>query len=185
MSIQDKFARLANDNAPGQEVRQSGEGLAAVLRGDRLEGRPVDFSHGDVDAHPPSPGSFDLFAAGVALGGAQAYTEYRGDMGIRETVAAHAPFAEVTIRISGEAFLTEPGALSTLVAGAVEAETGLKPELSTSGGTSDARFIRRLCPVVEFGLPGQSMHKVDELAAVADIEALARIYDRLLQRAFA
>ncbi len=104
---------------------------------------------------------------------------------IRETVAAHAPSAEVTIRISGEAFLTEPGALSTLVAGAVEAETGLKPELSTSGGTSDARFIRRLCPVVEFGLPGQSMHKVDELAAVADIEALARIYDRLLQRAFA
>ena len=88
MSIQDKFARLANDNAPGQEVRQTDEGLAEVLRGDRLDGRPVDFSHGDVDAHPPSPGSFDLFAAGVALGGAQAYTEYRGDMGIRETVAA-------------------------------------------------------------------------------------------------
>ena len=104
---------------------------------------------------------------------------------IRETVAAHAPSAEIVIRISGEAFLTEPGALSTLVAGAVEAETGHKPELSTTGGTSDARFIRRLCPVVEFGLPGQSMHKVDELAAVADIEALARIYDRLLQRAFA
>ena len=104
---------------------------------------------------------------------------------IRETVAAHAPSAEVVIRISGEAFLTEPGALSTLVAGAVEAETGRTPELSTTGGTSDARFIRRLCPVVEFGLPGQSMHKVDELAAVADIEALARIYDRLLQKVFA
>lgn len=104
---------------------------------------------------------------------------------IRETVAAHAPSADVKIRISGEAFLTEPGALSTLVSEAVEAETGLKPELSTTGGTSDARFIRRLCPVVEFGLPGQSMHKVDELAAVADIEALARIYDRLLQRVFA
>lgn len=88
MSIQDKFARLANDNAPGQEVRQTAEGLAEVLKGDRLDGRPVDFSHGDVDAHPPSPGSFDLFSAGVALGGAQAYTEYRGDMGIREMVAA-------------------------------------------------------------------------------------------------
>ena len=62
-------------------------GLAEVLKGDRLDGRPVDFSHGDVDAHPPSPGSFDLFSAGVALGGAQAYTEYRGDMGIRELLA--------------------------------------------------------------------------------------------------
>lgn len=103
---------------------------------------------------------------------------------IRETVAAHAPSADVTIRISGEAFLTEPAALSTMVADAVEAETGLSPELSTTGGTSDARFIRRLCPVVEFGLPGQSMHKVDELASVQDIEALARIYDRLLERVF-
>ena len=68
---------------------------------------------------------------------------------------------------------------------AVEAETGRTPDLSTTGGTSDARFIRRLCPVVEFGLPGQSMHKVDELATVADIEALARIYDRILEAAFA
>jgi succinyl-diaminopimelate desuccinylase len=104
---------------------------------------------------------------------------------VRETVAAHAPSAEVVIRISGEAFLTEPGALSDLVAAAILAETGRTPELSTSGGTSDARFIRRLCPVVEFGLPGQSMHKVDELASVADVEALARIYDRILVSAFA
>jgi succinyl-diaminopimelate desuccinylase len=104
---------------------------------------------------------------------------------IEKTVAAHAPSAELMIRISGEAFLTAPGDLSTLVAQAVEAETGLSPELSTSGGTSDARFIRRMCPVVEFGLPGQSMHKVDEQASVADIEALARIYDRVLQAVFA
>ena len=104
---------------------------------------------------------------------------------IRETVAKHAPSADVTIRISGEAFLTEPGKLSTLIAEAVQAETGRTPELSTTGGTSDARFIRRICPVVEFGLPGQSMHKVDELASVADIESLARIYDRILQSVFA
>ena len=104
---------------------------------------------------------------------------------IRETVAAHAPSADVVIRISGEAFLTEPGALSGLVAAAIQAETGRTPELSTSGGTSDARFIRRLCPVVEFGLPGQSMHKVDELASVADVQALTRIYDRILRSAFA
>lgn len=87
MTIQDKFLRLANDDAPGQEVRQTGDDVAGLLRGDRLDGRAVDFSHGDVDAHPPSPGSFDLFAAGVAKGGAQAYTEYRGDLGIRAMAA--------------------------------------------------------------------------------------------------
>jgi succinyl-diaminopimelate desuccinylase len=104
---------------------------------------------------------------------------------IRDVFARHAPSSSLAIRISGEAFLTRPGPLSSLVAAAVHAETGLTPELSTSGGTSDARFIRRLCPVVEFGLPGQSMHKVDELASVADIKALAHIYDRVLQTAFA
>lgn len=88
MTIQDRFARLGNEDAPGQEVRQNADDIAALLIGDRLEGRPVDFSHGDVDAHPPSPGAFDAYAAGVAMGGVQAYTEYRGDMSIRETVGA-------------------------------------------------------------------------------------------------
>ena len=103
---------------------------------------------------------------------------------IRETVAAHAPSATAVVKISGEAFLTQPGALSDIVAAAAEAITGVKPELSTSGGTSDARFIRRLCPVVEFGLPGASMHKIDESVAVADLAALADIYDGVLQRVF-
>ena len=102
---------------------------------------------------------------------------------IRATVAAHAPSAQVEVKISGEAFLTEPGALSALVGDAAHAVTGRTPELSTTGGTSDARFIRRLCPVVEFGLPGQSMHKVDEHAAVADIAGLADIYTKLLAKA--
>jgi succinyl-diaminopimelate desuccinylase len=102
---------------------------------------------------------------------------------IRSVVAAHAPAAQVEVKISGEAFLTQPGALSTLVSKAVSDVTGRNPELSTSGGTSDARFIRRLCPVVEFGLPGQSMHKVDEHAAVADVEALTEIYTAMLARA--
>jgi succinyl-diaminopimelate desuccinylase len=104
---------------------------------------------------------------------------------LREVVARHAPTADVLVRISGEAFFTEPGALSTIVADSIAEVTGLSPELSTSGGTSDARFIRRLCPVVEFGLPGASMHKVDESAAVADIAALAEIYDGVLRRFFA
>ncbi|KPF60366.1 succinyl-diaminopimelate desuccinylase [alpha proteobacterium AAP81b] len=103
---------------------------------------------------------------------------------LRATVAAHAPSAEVLVRISGEAFLTEPGALSGLVAAAITQVTGLAPELSTSGGTSDARFLRRLCPVVEFGLPGATMHKVDEAVAVADLAALADVYDAVLARYF-
>jgi succinyl-diaminopimelate desuccinylase len=91
---------------------------------------------------------------------------------------------DLEIRISGESFLTAPGPLSALVADCVAAETGRRAELSTTGGTSDARFIRRLCPVVEFGGVGQTMHKVDERMAVADIEGLQRVYRRMLDRVF-
>jgi succinyl-diaminopimelate desuccinylase len=86
----------------------------------------------------------------------------------------------LTTRISGEAFLTAPGRFTDVVAGAVWAETGVTPELSTTGGTSDARFIRAICPVVEFGLVGATMHKVDERVAVADVEALSRVYRRII-----
>jgi succinyl-diaminopimelate desuccinylase len=88
------------------------------------------------------------------------------------------------VRVSGESFFTAPGPLSALVSDAVAAETGRAPELSTTGGTSDARFIRRHCPVVEFGGVGQTMHKIDERMRVADLEALARIYRRVLDRVF-
>ena len=81
--------------------------------------------------------------------------------------------------ISGEAFLTPPGDFSAMVAHAIEAETGLVPEASTSGGTSDARFLKAVCPVIEFGLCNATMHKRDEAVAVADLEALARIYRRV------
>ncbi|WP_147164968.1 succinyl-diaminopimelate desuccinylase [Pararhodospirillum oryzae] len=87
-------------------------------------------------------------------------------------------------RISGEAFLTEPGRLSGLVAEACQAETGRRPALSTSGGTSDARFIRGHCPVVEFGLVGRTMHKADEAVAVADLETLSAIYQRVIRAYF-
>ncbi|MCI5110147.1 MAG: succinyl-diaminopimelate desuccinylase [Marivita sp.] len=92
---------------------------------------------------------------------------------------------EVKIKISGEAFLTPPGPLSDLVANAVEAETGVMPELSTSGGTSDARFVKNHCPVVEFGLVGQTMHAVDERVSVEQIRQLKAIYTRILQDYFA
>lgn len=87
--------------------------------------------------------------------------------------------------ISGEAFLTPPGAFSRLVADAVRAETGLTPKLSTTGGTSDARFLKDLCPVIEFGLVNATMHKLDEAVAIADLEALAKIYARIARAALA
>ena len=87
--------------------------------------------------------------------------------------------------ISGEAFLTPPGVFSETVSAAVEAETGLKPEASTSGGTSDARFLRALCPVIEFGLSNATMHKRDEAVVMADLDVLARIYRRIALAALA
>lgn len=83
---------------------------------------------------------------------------------------------------SGEPFLTPPGELSGFLVEAISAVTGRTPELSTSGGTSDARFIRHVCPVAEFGLVGRSMHKVDENCPVDDLETLTRIYHRVLSR---
>jgi succinyl-diaminopimelate desuccinylase len=92
---------------------------------------------------------------------------------------------EVAVRISGEAFLTPPGPLSEAVARAVEAETGTRPALSTTGGTSDARFVKDHCPVVEFGLVGHRMHAVDERVRIEEIGALRRVYGRLLRDWFA
>ena len=87
-------------------------------------------------------------------------------------------------RVSGESFLTPPGALSDIVSDAIKAITGSTPELSTTGGTSDARFIKDHCPVVEFGLINQTAHKVDENARVADIHTLSEIYMRVLDGYF-
>ena len=100
---------------------------------------------------------------------------------VEEIAAREAPGSTVKARISGEAFLTPPGRLYDLVVSAIEAETGSKPELSTSGGTSDGRFLIELCPVVDFGLPNGTMHKVGECASVEDIRALSRIYERILR----
>ncbi len=91
----------------------------------------------------------------------------------------------LAIKISGESFLTPPGDLSALIARAVQAETGRIPDLSTTGGTSDARFVKDHCPVVEFGLVGRTMHQVDERVEVAQIVALKSIYARILRDYFA
>lgn len=89
------------------------------------------------------------------------------------------------VTISGESFMTPPGELSDLVARAVQVETNRTPVLSTSGGTSDARFVQHHCPVVEFGLVGKTMHQVDERVEIAQIHQLKSIYTRILRDYFA
>src|SRR5437868_4932771 len=101
---------------------------------------------------------------------------------VEEIAAREAPGSRVKARISGEAFLTPPGPLYDVVVEAIGEKTEAAPELSTSGGTSDGRFLIQLCPVVDFGLPNATMHKVGECAAVEDIRALSRIYERIVRK---
>jgi succinyl-diaminopimelate desuccinylase len=96
---------------------------------------------------------------------------------LRELVERHG--GTLTAMISGEAFLTPPGAFSAAISEAVEQVVGIAPEASTTGGTSDARFLTKICPVVEFGLCNATMHKLDEAVAIADLSALTEIYRRV------
>jgi len=91
---------------------------------------------------------------------------------------------ELAIQVSGESFLVPPGEVSGLLGDAIERVTGRKPELGTAGGTSDARFIHRFCPLAEFGLVGLTMHKADECVALADLAALTEIYRLVLEGYF-
>ena len=107
---------------------------------------------------------------------------------LRVRLASVAGAAHYTLEMAptnAHAFLTQPGPFVDMVASAIEAETGRSPVLSTTGGTSDARFIKNVCPVVEFGLIGKTMHAVDERIAVADLDALTAIYGRVLAAYFA
>ncbi|MCF2513906.1 succinyl-diaminopimelate desuccinylase [Sphingomonas sp. G124] len=103
---------------------------------------------------------------------------------VEQIAEREAPGSEVRARISGEAFLTPPGELYDIIVSAIREETGIEPGLSTSGGTSDGRFLIQLCPVVDFGLTNASMHKVGEHTAVEDIYALSRIYSRVIEKVF-
>jgi succinyl-diaminopimelate desuccinylase len=104
---------------------------------------------------------------------------------IRQRLSLAGARYDLKVECSGSAFLTPPGPLAEILSNAVQEITGRKPELSTTGGTSDARFIKDYCPVVEFGLTGETMHKIDENVATADIEKLSRVYERVLERFFA
>jgi len=102
-----------------------------------------------------------------------------------ETLDSFGGTYTLRVHVTGEAFLTPPGPLSALVAQAVKARLGVEPVLSTTGGTSDARFIKDYAPIAEFGLIGSTMHKVDEHVSVDDIVALSDIYEDILSRYFA
>jgi len=152
-----------------------------------------------TDAFPPSNLEFTAIstptsASNVIPGEATAQLNirfnnlHRGEDLVRmveEVAEREAPGAKVRARISGEAFLTPPGRLFDVIVEAIEEETGQRPELSTSGGTSDGRFLIQLCPVVDFGLPNATMHKLDESAALEDIRSLSRIYERILRKVLA
>ncbi|WP_054302491.1 succinyl-diaminopimelate desuccinylase [Gemmobacter sp. LW-1] len=166
----------------------------------RLEEKPLDEGTAHFDASTlaittidcGNPATNVIPARGHATVNIR-FNDAHSGASLTDWLASHARAVEaetgvriaMRVQISGESFLTPPGPLSDLIARAVEAETGRRPELSTSGGTSDARFVKDHCPVVEFGLVGKTMHQVDERVEVAQIEQLKTIYSRILREYFA
>jgi len=166
----------------------------------RLEEKPLDQGSAHFDASTlaittidcGNPANNVIPARGNATVNIRFNDLHSGDS-LTEWLQGHAGAVEVEtgvkidlrVQVSGESFLTPPGAFSALIARAVEAETGRVPELSTSGGTSDARFVKSHCPVVEFGLVGKTMHQVDERVEVEQIRHLKSIYSRILREYFA
>lgn len=166
----------------------------------RLEEKPLDEGTPHFDASTlaittidcGNPATNVIPARGSATVNIR-FNDLHSGASLSEWLSAHAAAVQAEtgvqiscrFQISGEAFLTPPGELSDLVAAAVQAETGRTPALSTSGGTSDARFVKAHCPVVEFGLVGRTMHSVDERVEVAQIGQLKAIYSRILRDYFA
>ncbi|WP_045387897.1 succinyl-diaminopimelate desuccinylase [Falsirhodobacter sp. alg1] len=166
----------------------------------RLEETPLDEGNAQFDASSLATVTFDVGnpATNVVPAEARATVNIRfNDIHTGESLTARiaAVTAEIeeatgvsiamTPTIGGESFATPPGELTELVAKAVQAETGVAPAPSTSGGTSDARFVKNHCPVVEFGLVGHRMHAVDERVRVSDITKLKSVYGRILRDYFA
>ncbi len=166
----------------------------------RLEAEPLDAGTAHFDASTlaittidcGNPATNVIPAKGAATVNIRFNDAHSGDslttwLQGHAAAVAEATGVEMAVRVvvSGDSFLTPPGEFSAMISRVVAAETGLVPEASTSGGTSDARFIKDHCPVVEFGLVGRSMHQVDERVEVAQIAALKAIYGRVLREYFA
>ena len=179
------YPHLADNPLP-RLVRMLDAISSAPLDGGTEHFQPSDLQLTTIDTGNP--------AANVIPGRAQAMFNVRfNDLHTGESLtrwlhercaAAGGPY-ELEVAVSGEAFFTPPGPFSALLSDAVRRATGREPELSTAGGTSDARFIKDFCPVAEFGLVGRTMHKVDERTAVADVRTLADIYAAVLDGYFA
>jgi succinyl-diaminopimelate desuccinylase len=166
----------------------------------RLEAQPLDHGTAHFDASTlaittidcGNPATNVIPAKGSATVNIRFNDAFSGQS-VTNWLADHAQAVEaetgvrisLRVSVSGESFLTAPGPFTALVAGAVTAETGVVPQASTSGGTSDARFVKDHCPVVEFGLVGKTMHQVDERVEVAQIVKLKAIYARILRDYFA
>jgi succinyl-diaminopimelate desuccinylase len=166
----------------------------------RLEAEPLDAGTAHFDASTLAITTIDcgnkatnvIPARGMATVNIR-FNDSHSGASLTEWLQGHAEAVQalsgvkisLRVTISGESFVTLPGEFSALVAKAVQAETGRVPEYSTSGGTSDARFVKDHCPVVEFGLVGKTMHQVDERVEVAQIHALKAIYTRVLRDYFA
>ncbi|MDX1576116.1 MAG: succinyl-diaminopimelate desuccinylase [Kiloniellales bacterium] len=179
------YAHLA-DNPVHRLVAMLGR-----LTGERLcEGsghfQPTSLQVTTVDVGNPATNVIP----GVAMAGfdvrfSDRHTSQTVERWVRERLEAVGGDYELVVRVSGESFLTAPGPLSELIVEAVADVTGRTPELGTSGGTSDARFIKDFAPVAELGLLNATAHKVDERVTLADLDALGRIYEAVLDGAFA
>lgn len=169
-------------------VRKLQKALAALMD-DKLDDGTAHFqpSNLEVVGVEAGAGAFNVIPATATARFNVRYNDRHTAGGLEALIAARLDVAlgagtyELAFEPStGDAFLTPPGRFVALVSDAIEAETGRRPALTTTGGTSDARFIRSYCPVVEFGLVGRTMHQVDERVSVADLETLTRIYQRTL-----
>ena len=189
---------LQGHSAYPHRARNAAEAMVALLA--RLKAEPLDEGTAHFDASTLAVTTIDVGngASNVIPATARATVNIRFNdthsgaslitwlQGQANAVQAETEVAiTLDASISGESFLTPPGPLSALIARAVQAETGITPEPSTTGGTSDARFVKDHCPVVEFGLVGRTMHQVDERVEVTQIGALKAIYTRILRDYFA
>ena len=170
------------DNPVPKLVRLLGALDAECLDEGTPHFQPSNLEITTVDVGNPTT---NLIPAQAAAGFNVRFNDLHTGAGLTERLRGRldrerAPY-RLEVSVSGEAFLTPPGPLTELLTSACRAVLGRAPELSTTGGTSDARFIRSHCPVVEFGLVSQTMHKVDERAALADIRRLADVYAAMLE----
>jgi len=180
-ALERKYTLLATDNAPGQEGRQKNVDLAAVMRGDPLPGRPVDFSHGDVDAFLPTPGALEAFLAGVQAGGHQAYTEYRGKQSLRAELAPRlAAFTGAPVS-ADEGLILTPGSQGALfLAMAACAGAGDKVAIVQPDYFANRKLVQfldaQLLPV-RLNYLGQDAHAGLDLTQLEDaFKAGARLF---------